>query len=463
MNATSIKFKNHPCFKNSWAGFDEIRPVNVIIGRNNTGKSRLLDLVEALCRDSISKQPWEINFKTIFDADSLQKGFQSNVSEGPLPGNHWANHGKFFIGKKATIQMQTGAVTSVALEAPDDLKLGLPIDRRMDHVVAARNDALKGVARLVIPPLRGREFIRLSAERNIGTEIADPTLNLGPDGHGATNIIRRYLTSSSFPRELIQRDLLNALNEVFGEDGRFTEIETRLHDKAQEPDQSENHWEVYLAEEKKGLVALSRSGSGLKTVLLVLLNLIVVPAFQAKKTHSYAFAFEELETHLHPTLLRRLLLYIEKFVREKEAIAFLTTHSSVALDLFGLSTDAQIIHVQHDGESATAATVTAHFDRVGIVAELGVKPSDLLHANGIIWIEGPSDRVYINRWIDLVSNGELKEGRDYTCAMYGGALLARAQLVAPEQVDVELINLLSINSNIVVVCDSDRTAAEGEG
>ena len=49
MKAESIYFKGHSCFKNNWAGFDEIKPINVIIGRNNSGKSHLLDLVEALC------------------------------------------------------------------------------------------------------------------------------------------------------------------------------------------------------------------------------------------------------------------------------------------------------------------------------------------------------------------------------------------------------------------------------
>jgi hypothetical protein len=463
MNATSVNFRKHHCFKTSWAGFDDIRPVNIIIGRNNSGKSRLLDLVEALCLDNVHKQPWEIGFKVSFDEEALRRGFAQNVSEGNLPGNHWANHGRFFVGLNATVEMRQGAVTAMQFDPPDALKSAMPVNRNFEMAVAAREETLRRIVQLAILPLKAKVFRRLSAERNIGMELASPNLALGTDGHGATNIIRRYLTSSTLPRELIQRDLLSALNEVFGADGRFTEIEARLHDQPPEPDQSKDHWEIFFAEQKKGLIALSRSGSGLKTVLLVLLNLIVVPVFEGKAPSSYVFAFEELETHLHPTLLRRLLLFIETFAKEKKATVFLTTHSSVALDLFGLSTEAQIIHVQHDGESATTQAVRAHFDRVGIVAELGAKPSDLLHANGIIWVEGPSDRIYVNRWIEILSNGKLKEGRDYTCAMYGGALLARAQLVAPDNGDPELSNLLNINSNVIVLCDSDRTADQGAG
>jgi putative ATP-dependent endonuclease of OLD family len=135
----------------------------------------------------------------------------------------------------------------------------------------------------------------------------------------------------------------------------------------------------------------------------------------------------------------------------------LTTHSSVALDVFGVSKNAQITHVTHDGESAQALPVSAHFDHLGVISELGAKPSDLLQANGIIWLEGPSDCIYMNRWIDIVSEGRLQEGRDYQCAFYGGSLLARTQFASSEEAEKDLVNLFRVNPNIIVVCDSDRS------
>ena len=47
--ADSIYFKGHTCCKNGWSGVDTIKPINVIIGRNNAGQSHLLELVDALC------------------------------------------------------------------------------------------------------------------------------------------------------------------------------------------------------------------------------------------------------------------------------------------------------------------------------------------------------------------------------------------------------------------------------
>ena len=149
--------------------------------------------------------------------------------------------------------------------------------------------------------------------------------------------------------------------------------------------------------------------------------------------------------------------YLESYALHEKAKIFLTTHSSTALDFFGTSENAQIIHVTHDGKTASATTVAAHFDHLEVVSTLGARPSDILQANGIVWVEGPSDRIYLNRWIQLFSDGVLQEGRHYQCAFYGGSLLARTQFKPREEADPNLANLFRVNPNIVVVCDGDRS------
>jgi hypothetical protein len=111
-------------------------------------------------------------------------------------------------------------------------------------------------------------------------------------------------------------------------------------------------------------------------------------------------------------------------------------------------------------ERLRASAVSAHFDHLGVISELGAKPSDLLQANGIIWVEGPSDCIYLNRWLDLLTDGKLREGRDYLCAFYGGSLLARTQFTSPEDAEAELVNLFRVNPNIIVVCDGDRAGPQ---
>ena len=465
MNVDPIYFKGHRCFKNEWSGFDTIKSINVIIGRNNSGKSHLLDLVEALCDRKLFDREWQYRCRGVLEEELLRRAFPENSSLGHLGGNHWNDHGRYFVGKEVTWEVTAidgespqGKVSNIEFIDDFDIAYNLTYNRSLpDSAINARFSSLSTILIDITHKLNGTAFRRLFADRDIKTELPSTELGLGSDGEGATNIIRRFITSEKLPREVIQEELLTALNSIFGSDGQFSEIQVQVHDEAQE-DTIKDHWEVYLGEETKGLIPLSKSGSGLKTVFLVLLNLLVVPKVGNKEKSQFTFAFEELENNLHPALLRRLFQYLEDYAVNERATIFLTTHSSIALDLFGISNNAQIIHVSHDGESARTTTVPTHSNLIKIVSELGARPSDLLQANGLVWVEGPSDRIYLNRWIELYTNGRLREGRDYQCVFYGGALLAQVQFTSPEDEAAKLANLFQINHNLVVVCDGDREA-----
>lgn len=455
MPIKSMKFRGYRCFATEWAGFDEYKPVNVIIGRNNVGKSQLLDLVNFACKGwPRSNEPnHDFQLTGSLDEQGLRNQFLANTSGGELGGNHWSNHGAHFVDIPFVWERNRHA--SVERIHIDGNFIAPPDQLRNIELTNARLKKLGEALGALAPPLSGYTFRHLLADRDIQTESATNGMHLAPNGVGATNVIRRHITSSVMKRELVQDVLLSALNEIFGADGHFTEIQTRQHDDAGATDLP---WEIYLGQKHKGLIPLSGSGSDLKTVILVLLHLLVMPENDGKSASNSIYAFEELENNLHPALLRRLFTYIERFTIEHQTYVFLTTHSNVALDIFGSSESAQIVHVTHDGETARTATVRAHFDKLGVIAELGARPADLLQANGIIWVEGPSDAIYLNRWIELMSGGRFREGQNYVCAFYGGSLLARTQFVGPENAENEFVNLLLINPNIVVICDGDRTS-----
>lgn len=469
MITDSIYFKGDPCFKHHWSGLGTIKPISVIIGRNNSGKSRFLHFVRALCEPNLTENKLlDINCRLkargVLEEDDLRRAFPENTSGGSLTGNHWQNHGKHFVGAEVEWEFRpSGEVSDLKIDQDHPMDQHLPPHfihpTNVPRVSGGRESAIKRVLAPATHELNGKTFRRLLSDRDIQPAPAKTSLDLAPNGAGATNIVRRFILSSdpSYQREVIQEQLLHGLNRIIGTDARFTEIQPIVHDGKSEQE-SEVHWEIYLGEDKKGLVPLSSSGSGLKTVLLVLLNLIVVPIVDDQSPSDYVFAFEELENNLHPAILRRLLKYVEDYASNEKSRIFLTTHSNVTLDYFGQTQEAQIVHVVHDGESASATTISAQFDQLSVVKELGSRPSDLLQANGVVWVEGPSDRIYINRWIQLYTEGRLREGRDYQCAFYGGALLGRAQFTSTEKADPHLANLFMVNSNTIVICDGDRSS-----
>ncbi len=443
LSEKSLKAKNYKCFGNEEQGFDEILPINVVVGRNNSGKSALLDVVEYATSPRNVRQHGhggfepEIFLSSLLTEDDIKKGFSETAHGGGLPGgrSHFVFARKWIDGR-IEWQLKEGNATAFHSIEP-------PLDFPDDVVTKCRNMFL----RCVTNPFIQYDFKRLLAERDIVPEIQGDEPAVSPNGTGSTNAINLFINSDALPSELVEKKILDQLNIIFEPDGQFTRIVIQRNDFDQ--------WELYLEESKKGRVALAHTGSGLKTIILVLLNLYLIPQIEKKKLNNYIFGFEELENNMHPALLRRLLLYLRKMALEHDCFFFLTTHSNVTIDTFANDKDAQILHVTHTGSEATVSTVKTYIDNHGILDDLDVRSSDLLQSNGIVWVEGPSDRLYFNKWIEVWTDGLLKEGTHYQCVFYGGRLLAHLSADDPT-LESEAIKIFRVNRNAIVLIDSDR-------
>ncbi len=431
MDVKKIDVINYKCFSN--IHIDNIKPINIIIGKNNIGKSSVLDIIEGI----YGSRAININTKIILtkemDEDVISRVFQKNTSGGTIGGNHY-EFGKKYIGQDISFIRKPDSSNQI----PDDFEKYNP------NLTISQIDYWSRVARSI--KIDSKVTKRISAERNIFPEDNDDNMIVDSNGNGITRIITNYLNRSKYNENLVKHDLLQNLNKIMGEDANFTEVVTQQIDSAEG-----TKWEIYLREEGKGRIPLSESGSGLKTILMVLVFTILIPNVDHKKISQYIFLFEELENNLHPSLQRRLLKYIENLT-EEGALFFLTTHSNVTLDAYQNSDITNIIHLQKEESQVNLINITNKIQKNSILNDLGIKASDLLQSNGIIWVEGPSDRVYINNWIKIHKKANIIEGKDYQCVFYGGRLLSNLSL----EDENELVNLMSVNRNAIIVLDSDK-------
>ncbi len=442
---TSIKIKNYKCFVNDRdsQGFETIKPINVIIGKNNSGKSKLLEALKAIVENDDKGLPFQTLCQHKLSSDELQKIFPQNarsmLSSLSYYGNDWDDIGQYLVGKEILFQ-----------QIDDTKKL---IDINIDGIGLPKIDILQRIQERVNRKyLQEYEFLHLKAERDIKKEVINCGKNIQPsvsdNAVGVTDIIAKMLNdedgNTEHWQDFIEKDFLQKINEIVSPEIKFERIYTKIS--------SNNYHEIYLEEARKGGVRLSDCGSGLKTIIATLTLLYIVPRFQSKK--HFIFAFEELENNMHPSLERKLLSHISTYIdQHPNNYVFLTTHSNVAIDLFNSNSKAQIVRVYNDGYASTVETVSTDDDKRKLLDDLGVKASDLLQSNCVIWVEGPSDRIYIKKWIELFSpNKRFEEGLHYQFLFYGGTLLAHYSAINQDN----FINLLKINKNSYIVMDSDK-------
>ena len=418
--------------------------VTLIIGRNNTGKSSLIDVLEKIYdqdyfdnKESIVK---DLSLSYKLNARHIESGFSKFYGVGPL-GRKPFEFGFKFVDRLINCEVGTKELVLASYQQ-EDLQLN-----KASH-------EWDNVARSYAVPSKYTCFRRINAERDINPEIENDSESISFNGDGVSNLIRKYINNNKYDEGLVEKTLLVELNKIMEPDASFSNIRIQEVNKNEK---NEYYWEIFLQEGNRRF-ALSKSGSGLKTIILILVNLFLVPDLSKGKKMIYAF--EEVENNLHPALQRRVFEYLYDYAEKNDTKIFLTTHSHVAINTFYGRENAQIYHVVKNDGKSDIREIENSIEKYEILNDLDVKASDIFQSNGIIWVEGPSDRIYLLKWLEVFCNSKFIEGQDFQFMYYGGRLLSHYSADVDNDTD-GLINVLIANRNAAIMIDSDKTVIKG--
>jgi len=174
---------------------------------------------------------------------------------------------------------------------------------------------------------------------------------------------------------------------------------------------------------------------------------VIILAAAATVLKNHVLCIEEPELHLHPVLQKKLICYL---LEKTDNQYIISTHSAHFMD----TPNAAVFHIKYDKGNSIIESAISPKEKSTICNDLGYRASDLLQSNSIIWVEGPSDRIYLNHWLQSI-DPSLIEGIHYSIMFYGGRLASH--LSAEDSSIEDFISLRKLNRNICIVMDSDMS------
>ncbi len=416
MRITKVKLNNYVCFYNA-PEFELGTGINFIVGKNNSGKTALLDALQILNRRSAHRSVQTIPVRDEEPAEVEDIKLEIEFSEGKLT-NILRRHGtRFIVGESQLGGLDYISFSEEVLQclarqtrirfSMNPYRLNLDGDSRVFNV-EPENDTRFVVYNLDIdnlwqatnvgtlddPSLRNETVwqllltnfnhlvYRFEAQRSI--EAHSSTRNELTLNSNASNLAQVMDTARRKRSRRYER-MVELIKTVFPD---VREIEIDKLPRSSPSDSEDEYLEIVVGYVDEGLerydlrVPLSACGTGLGQVMAMLYVVVV-------SDDPRIILIDEPQSFLHPEAVRKLLeIFQLPDYRHHQYI--LTTHSPTAL----ASVQNKRILLLNRGDMKSTITPIDTSKQANLELTLrtvGARLSDVFGMDNIIWVEGETD------------------------------------------------------------------------
>ncbi|WP_422356376.1 AAA family ATPase [Roseivirga pacifica] len=205
-------------------------------------------------------------------------------------------------------------------------------------------------------------------------------------------------------------------------------------------------------------------GDGLQAIIIITFQIF---------NHSHALmVVEEPELYIHPSFQKKLINIFANDSRAKNFVVFFVTHSNHIMEAALSTQNSSLITIEkilkstksEDSVLPSFNLRTIKFGDSDILDSLGVSNNSVFQSNCLIWVEGTTDRIYLNAILSRycseskVDDFSFIEGKDYSFVFTGGDSLIHYSFDNQDSID-SLSNQSStkfICSKSFVIVDSDE-------
>ncbi len=439
MRLIEIKLRNFRCYKDLTS--IKVGDLTCILGKNDVGKSTILEALDAFFNDNIDKGDLNTDLETgiieiscVFDEIPKKLVLDSSVEASPVDECILNANGHLEVKKEFKIGKSISKATHLVASHPTHEKLqnllslkNTPLKNLADEIEAD----LEGVNRSKNPPLR--KAIREKIESPIDTIEIKVDGSLDSDNNLKTiwSKLKSYLPVFSIfkvDKNIDDKDkdvqdpmkhavkeslavprIVELLEEIEKEvREKSTEVAELTIEKLKDIDESlaeklksdfnkspawDRIFDLTLLNEKN--IPLNKRGSGVKR--LVLLSFFQAQAQKRKAENnapSIIYAIEEPETSQHPNHQLILIKAFQELSEQDNVQVLFTTHSSnlvkeipvESLIYLHIDEELQINYgVNEDGEGINEETLDK------IIKSLGVLPNPRDTVDKLLFVEGNHD------------------------------------------------------------------------